>query len=196
MIPDPRQEAIEEAVLSVTGLRAGADRIFAEAVARAALARLDAADRARTVPLRDVVARMMLDDAYAYGDRPHGWDDSGEDVRGTYRALADRVLAAVHAPPDLTGYAYRATEALRALVGQITDSVLAGGLVLTEHGTEVVADARAITSRCPGCGQGGSDPGGIERAATPEEVDAGCELGIAYDPCPTPWFHVRPDVTP
>lgn len=24
----------------------------------------------------------------------------------------------------------------------------------------------------------------IERAATPEEVDAGCELGVAYDRCP------------
>lgn len=42
---------------------------------------------------------------------------------------------------------------------------------------------------CPGCGQGASDPGGIERLATPDEVDAGCELGIAYDPCPTPGFH-------
>lgn len=26
--------------------------------------------------------------------------------------------------------------------------------------------------------------GMIERLATPDEVDAGCELGIAYDPCP------------
>lgn len=24
----------------------------------------------------------------------------------------------------------------------------------------------------------------VERTATPDEVDAGCELGIAYDPCP------------
>jgi hypothetical protein len=27
--------------------------------------------------------------------------------------------------------------------------------------------------------------GVIERSATPAEVDAGCELGVAYDPCPT-----------
>ncbi len=30
----------------------------------------------------------------------------------------------------------------------------------------------------------GHDEGVIERLATPEEVDAGCELGLAYDPCP------------
>lgn len=26
--------------------------------------------------------------------------------------------------------------------------------------------------------------GSFERAATPDEVDAGCELGVAFDPCP------------
>lgn len=30
----------------------------------------------------------------------------------------------------------------------------------------------------------GHDEGKVERPATPEEVDAGCELGIAFDPCP------------
>lgn len=30
----------------------------------------------------------------------------------------------------------------------------------------------------------GHDEGMVERRATPEEVDNGCELGIAYDPCP------------
>lgn len=35
----------------------------------------------------------------------------------------------------------------------------------------------------------------VERLATPEEVDAGCELGVAFDPCLdcTPcrrWIHV------
>lgn len=30
----------------------------------------------------------------------------------------------------------------------------------------------------------GHDEGVIERLATPEEVDAGNELGIAFDPCP------------
>ncbi len=30
----------------------------------------------------------------------------------------------------------------------------------------------------------GHDEGMVERRATPEEVDAGCELGIAFDPCP------------
>lgn len=29
----------------------------------------------------------------------------------------------------------------------------------------------------------------IERAATPEEVDDGCELGVAYDPCPNDAHH-------
>ncbi len=30
----------------------------------------------------------------------------------------------------------------------------------------------------------GHDEGMVERRATPDEVDAGCELGIAFDPCP------------
>jgi hypothetical protein len=30
----------------------------------------------------------------------------------------------------------------------------------------------------------GHDEGMVERVATPEEVDAGCELGVASDPCP------------
>jgi hypothetical protein len=30
----------------------------------------------------------------------------------------------------------------------------------------------------------GHDEGMVERLATPEEVDAGCEMGIAFDPCP------------
>ncbi len=30
----------------------------------------------------------------------------------------------------------------------------------------------------------GHDEGMVARRATPEEVDAGCELGVAYDPCP------------
>lgn len=30
----------------------------------------------------------------------------------------------------------------------------------------------------------GHDEGMVERVATPEEVDAGCELGVAFDPCP------------
>lgn len=33
---------------------------------------------------------------------------------------------------------------------------------------------------CARCGGEGT----IERVATPEEVDAGCELGVAFDPCP------------
>lgn len=41
----------------------------------------------------------------------------------------------------------------------------------------------AITS-CSICGAGGSDPHGIERTATPHEVDNGHELGVAYDHCP------------
>ena len=30
----------------------------------------------------------------------------------------------------------------------------------------------------------GHDEGMVERLATPEEVDAGCEFGVAFDPCP------------
>lgn len=38
----------------------------------------------------------------------------------------------------------------------------------------------------------GHDEGMIERRATPDEVDNGCELGIAFDPCPD--CPVQPDL--
>lgn len=38
----------------------------------------------------------------------------------------------------------------------------------------------AVEDRCERCG----GEGVIERLATPDEVDNGCELGIAFDPCP------------
>lgn len=40
---------------------------------------------------------------------------------------------------------------------------------------------------CPTCGNTGT----VERLATPDEVDDGCELGIAYDACPADGWHVR-----
>lgn len=43
-------------------------------------------------------------------------------------------------------------------------------------------------SECPTChGQGQ-----LERLATPDEVDDGCELGIAYDPCPSCFVATEP----
>lgn len=41
-----------------------------------------------------------------------------------------------------------------------------------------VVDARAARPTCD------PDTGMVDRPATPEEVDAGHELGIAFDPCP------------
>lgn len=38
---------------------------------------------------------------------------------------------------------------------------------------------------CPTC----NDEGTVERPATPDEVDHGCELGIAFDPCPNLAHH-------
>lgn len=38
---------------------------------------------------------------------------------------------------------------------------------------------------CPTC----HNSGVVERLATPDEVDAGCELGIAFDPCPNEKWH-------
>lgn len=38
---------------------------------------------------------------------------------------------------------------------------------------------------CPTC----HNEGTVERLATPDEVDEGCELGIAYDPCPNDAHH-------
>jgi len=37
-------------------------------------------------------------------------------------------------------------------------------------------------TECPTCH---NDPNYGERPATPEEVDAGCELGLFFEPCPT-----------
>lgn len=44
---------------------------------------------------------------------------------------------------------------------------------------------------CPTC----HNEGTVERLATPEEVDNGCELGIAFDPCPNDAWHHRPKGT-
>lgn len=41
-----------------------------------------------------------------------------------------------------------------------------------------MADAHEARDRCRHCSDGS-----VERLATPEEVDAGCELGIAFDTC-------------
>ncbi len=40
---------------------------------------------------------------------------------------------------------------------------------------------------CPTC----NNHGVVERTATPDEVDDGCELGVAYDPCPADGWHAR-----
>ena len=39
-------------------------------------------------------------------------------------------------------------------------------------------------NNCRVCGAGGADPHGIERLATPEEIESGWELGIMFDDCP------------
>lgn len=47
----------------------------------------------------------------------------------------------------------------------------------------VIARILALTAKakaCTDCDENGM----VERVATPEEVDAGCELGVAFDPCP------------
>lgn len=38
---------------------------------------------------------------------------------------------------------------------------------------------------CPTC----HNEGVVERLASPDEVDDGCELGIAFDPCPNEKWH-------
>jgi hypothetical protein len=49
--------------------------------------------------------------------------------------------------------------------------------VTTDRGRRGVA---TVNEQCSTCGGEGT----VERLATPEEVDGGCELGIAFDPCP------------
>ncbi|QOR55387.1 MAG: hypothetical protein SHS37scaffold145_38 [Phage 71_18] len=58
-------------------------------------------------------------------------------------------------------------------------------LVVVDEAHHAAADSYrkvldALRAGQPGCTCG--EP--HERAATPDEVDAGCELGVAYDPCP------------
>lgn len=59
---------------------------------------------------RERVARVMCDHAARWGDRLHGWDESGEDVRRTFREGADEVLAAVDADAEFRAW-QRASEA-------------------------------------------------------------------------------------
>jgi hypothetical protein len=61
---------------------------------------------------------------------------------------------------------------------------LAGTLALTVEEWEILR--RSL--HCPQC----ANTGVLERLATPDEVDDGRELGIAYDPCPNAW-HWRPN---
>ncbi len=51
------------------------------------------------------------------------------------------------------------------------------GSAATGVAAAVRGSAAAVAPTCDGDGL-------VERLATPTEVDAGCELGIAYDPCP------------
>lgn len=43
----------------------------------------------------EVMARIALDAAHYWGDRPWGWEESGEDVRATFRLTADDMLRAL-----------------------------------------------------------------------------------------------------
>lgn len=54
-----------------------------------------------------------------------------------------------------------------------------GALITSPAYGNRMADSHEAKDRCKACGGEGT----IERLATPEEVDAGCELGIAFDPC-------------
>lgn len=47
-------------------------------------------------------------------------------------------------------------------------------------------------TRCDTC----HGEGTIERMATPDEVDNGCELGLSYDPCPDCAGSGRVDLLP
>lgn len=68
------------------------------------------------------------------------------------------------------------------------------GLVVVDEAHHAAADTyraildglRAGAASCPTCAPDHDDLwcAGVERPATPAEVDAGCELGVAYDPCP------------
>lgn len=56
-----------------------------------------------------------------------------------------------------------------------------GALVTSPAYGNRMADAHEARDRCKSC----NGEGTVERLATPAEVDAGCELGIAFDPCRT-----------
>ena len=60
-------------------------------------------------------------------------------------------------------------------------------LVVVDEAHHAVADSYGLVLDAVRAGHDGCtcDAGQIERLATPDEVDAGCELGVAYDPCPS-----------
>lgn len=77
-------------------------------------------------------------------------------------------------PATVVGDALRLTELFRP--GEVT--ALVTSIVYPNRMT----DSHDAKERCSACDGTGCDPA-TERLATPEEVDAGCELGITWDPC-------------
>jgi hypothetical protein len=49
---------------------------------------------------RDQIAKIICDESHRWGDRLFAWDESGEDVRDSFRESADKVLAVLAAVPS------------------------------------------------------------------------------------------------
>lgn len=109
-------------------------------------------------------------------------------LTGEYDALVElgvgTVAYAMHTSTESQRVRARGTAILARhphLLEQVTHlcAVLLGASAVADAPLPVDSEGRVIE----GCPMRCND-GMIERDATPEEVDAGCELGVAFDPCP------------
>lgn len=134
--------------------------------------------------------RRLLDAA----DQPHVQRVTrllpGDEVALLRAALQRAELGTMQQHPGLPVHACRAVETVHiggaehAVSMPLCDDAARG--VVTTDRTLVDCDAclALLAAQQPGCPNRCND-GYVERAATPAEVDAGHELGVAFDPCPS-----------
>lgn len=118
------------------------------------------------------------------------WASSGTPQNGSQRDVLRKAVERA-APGSMQTHPGQPVHAARAhqtsphgTAVPICDVAALG--VVTNDRTLVDCEAclALIRGSQPGCPNGECDQGMVERLATPEEVDAGCELGVAFDPCP------------
>lgn len=113
---------------------------------------------------------------------------SADESVGIIKAGANDVRAkVVVASVQTLARPKRLEQLLAAITGSsLLQQVAPFDLVITDEAHHATADSYGLIydglrAGLPACD---CNEGMVERLATPEEVDAGCELGVAFDPCP------------